>query len=30
MPHIQPSHPENDVFRDVGGVIRDALQMPRG
>src|SRR5947209_8576625 len=30
MTHIQPTHPENDVFSDVGGVVSDALEMPGG
>ena len=30
MTHIQSANPENDVFGNVGGVIGDAFQMPRG
>ncbi len=30
MPNIEAAHPEDDVFGDIRGVIRDALQMARG
>src|ERR1700694_2924718 len=27
--HVQTTHPKNDVLRDVGGMIRNALQISR-
>src|ERR1700687_5347300 len=27
--HVQTAHPKNDVLRDVGGMIRNALQISR-
>jgi hypothetical protein len=28
MADIRPAYPEDDVFRDIGGVIGNALQIP--
>src|ERR1019366_7272772 len=29
MPHIQTAHPKDNVLGDVGGVVRDALEISR-